>query len=89
MLVSGNRKAAELWFRQALAMDPEDTGVLYNVACNFATLEQAEESLDCLDRAISAGGGSYKAWMDNDPSLDPVRDHPRFQAMLERFDDEA
>jgi len=84
----GDRETALQWTRQALAMDPEDTGVLYNVACNFATLEQADESLDCLDKAISAGGGSYKAWMDNDPSLDPVRDHPRFKELLERFEAE-
>ena len=84
----GDRDKALEWTRLALAMDPEDTGVLYNVACNFATLGQTDECLDCLNKAISAGGGSYKEWMDNDPSLDSVRDHPRFKQMLQRFEDQ-
>jgi len=48
--------------RRALEIDPNDSIVLYNVACNYATLGRVEESLDYLERAIEHGTAS-PGWM--------------------------
>ncbi|HEX7287582.1 MAG TPA: hypothetical protein VF532_15445 [Candidatus Angelobacter sp.] len=33
-------------------------------------------------------GFCHKAWMENDPDLATVRDHPRFQAVMENLEAE-
>jgi len=72
---------AEVWAKQALAMEPEDPAVAYNVACVFADLGKIEEALDSLERGAKLGlpGGE---WLERDPDLDPLRGHPRFQAII-------
>ena len=88
LLKTGNAEKALQWTRQALAMDSDDTLVLYNVACNLVVMGEIEECLDCLEKAIFAGGGSTKEWMDHDPTLDPVREHPRFLKILQQFEEQ-
>ena len=77
----GDRAGGLEWIDRALAMDPEDGAVLYNVACNYAILKETDKSIDCLEKAFRQGFG-YKDWMDNDPDLDSVRNHPRFKALM-------
>ena len=43
---------------------------------------QIDEGLDLLARAVACGFGSRR-WFDSDPDLDPLRDHPRFEALLD------
>ena len=73
------------WAKRALATNPEETDVLYNVACTYALLGQVDKGIDCLDEAITFGYG-HKEWIENDPYLDSLRNHPRFQALLERLE---
>ena len=56
--------------------------VLYNVACNLATLGEKEKSLDYLERAVTHGAVSL-AWMRNDEDLASLRDDPRFAELLD------
>ncbi len=70
------------WAERALAIDPEDAGVRYNVACLFAVAGHAERALDCLEEARRVGFGN-RAWLERDPDLASLRDHPRFKAILE------
>jgi adenylate cyclase len=88
LLKTGNSNKALDWTRRALTMDPDDTLVLYNVACNLVVMGETEECLDCLEKAIFAGGGSTKEWMDHDPTLDPLRDHPRFLKIVKQFEEQ-
>ncbi|MGD8869921.1 MAG: tetratricopeptide repeat protein [Gemmatimonadales bacterium] len=70
------------WAKQALALDPEDGGVRYNVACLYALEGETEKAITTLDEAIRVGFGN-KAWIEHDPDLDSVRHHPRFKALLQ------
>jgi adenylate cyclase len=70
--------------RRASAIDPEDAGVLYNVGCIYALAGKPDEAIDYLDRAIRNGFGQ-REWLDHDSALDPLRDEPRFQALLRRL----
>jgi tetratricopeptide (TPR) repeat protein len=80
---AGGAKARE-WNRRALAADPEDSGMLYNVACVYAQLGEKDEALECLERAVNTGFG-LKEWLENDPDFAAIRGDPRFQAILAKM----
>jgi adenylate cyclase len=56
--------------------------VLYNVACIYSMTGRIADALDCLEKAATAGL-SQREWYEHDNNLDPLRDHPRFKALLE------
>jgi adenylate cyclase len=70
--------------QRAYAIDPTDAGVLYNLACIYAVGGLTAEALDHLDKAIQNGFGQ-REWLENDSSLDSIRDEPRFQALLRKL----
>ncbi len=69
------------WARRALATDPEETSILYNVACVYALLGKTEDSLDCLSKVMEHGT-FFKNWAAKDSDLDSLRSDPRFHALL-------
>jgi len=83
LIILGQIDRAERWLQRALAIDPDDSIVLYNVACNYATLNRVEDALDCLERAADYGTVSAD-WMKNDADLVNLHSHPRYVALLER-----
>ena len=63
-----------------------DPIVLNNVACNFATLGEVEESLGHLEQAVEHGMIN-SVWMRNDEDLVSLRDNPRYAALLQRVEE--
>jgi hypothetical protein len=57
---------------------------LYGVACAFALLDQAEQAVASLEEAIQIGS-IQKKWLQHDPDLWSIREHPRFIALLEKL----
>ena len=76
----GRRKEALAWAAKALALDSEDSAVLYNVACLYAVLHRTKDALSCLRKVVRSGW--RKEWIKNDPDLDSLRDNPEFQRLL-------
>jgi len=72
------------WARRALALDPDDPRVLYNLACIHCEAKRYEEAVDYFASALEAGYAS-REWIDKDTDLNPIRDHPRFQAALAKL----
>src|SRR5687767_9545982 len=66
---------------RAVAADPDDPMLLYNVACNFAKLGRPDDALDALERAVDKGWGD-KAWIEHDSDLESIRSSPRYQAIM-------
>ena len=84
LILIGDVERADKWLNRALQIDPDDSIVLYNVACNYATLDRVDEALECLERAVEHGTVS-EDWMKNDADLVNVRSHPRYVALLSRI----
>jgi adenylate cyclase len=77
----GRRGEALEWGQRAIEIDPDDGGVRYNVACLYAVAGEADRALEALEMALAAGFGNPE-WLDKDPDLSTVRDHPRFRALV-------
>ncbi|MBN4072336.1 protein kinase [bacterium AH-315-F03] len=54
-----------------------DTGVLYNSACAYSILGEANKSLELLGKALAQGQHLYD-WAKTDSDFDSLRDDPRF-----------
>lgn len=76
----GDTGRAREWAKRAVAMEPDDSAVLYNVACVYALLGLHDTAIDCLERAVQNGFGHWE-WIAHDSDLDPLRAHPRFAAL--------
>jgi serine/threonine protein kinase/Tfp pilus assembly protein PilF len=75
------------WVQRAQEIDPDDALVLYNVACIYAQLGENDQALDCLERSYqNAVSTDSLNWMQEDPYFDPVRDHPRYQALVSKLE---
>lgn len=82
MIQLGMYQQAMQWSEKALAIDPNDPMINYNVACCYAQAGEPEKALDCLEKA--RGSGSLSAgWLKNDSDLFSLHDHPRFKALLD------
>ena len=82
------------WGRRALAVDPGESSIIYNVACLNAVAGQTDEALALLARSVNLG--ISKEWLDHDPDWNGLREHAAFRAAhaklvadLERRDREA
>jgi tetratricopeptide (TPR) repeat protein len=69
------------WAERALTLEGEEPQVLYNVACVYALLGELDRAMDCLEKSITHGWGQ-REWIEHDPDLAPVREHPRFRALM-------
>jgi tetratricopeptide (TPR) repeat protein len=80
--VLGEEENAIKYGERSLAIDPEDPMLLYNVACMYSSLGRKEQAISCLERAVDKGFG-HREWIDNDPDLAPLRDLPKYQAIVD------
>ncbi len=72
------------WAKRALAIDPEDSAVCYNLTCIYAILGKTEEAISSLEKSIACGFGDKKI-IQNDPYLNPIRSHPRYIALWKKL----
>lgn len=83
----GELEMAQDWVARALAIDPDDALVLYNVACIYAQLGENDKALDCLERSYETAVSSESLhWMQEDPYFDPLREHPRYKALVAKLE---
>jgi serine/threonine protein kinase/Tfp pilus assembly protein PilF len=82
LLKTGDRQRCLEWVNRALALDPQEPLTLYNVACTYSLLGQGEQAIDCLEQAVRYGY-RHRQWLEHDSDLDNLRQHPRFQVLLQ------
>jgi serine/threonine protein kinase/Flp pilus assembly protein TadD len=77
----GEADRAVEWAGRAVAMDPEEPMILYNVACVYSLQGKIERALECLEGAVKHGY-AHKEWMLHDADLNALHDQPRYQALV-------
>jgi tetratricopeptide (TPR) repeat protein len=61
--------------------DPDDAGVLYNLACAESRLRRVDDALGHLEQSV-AGQERFREAAKTDPDFDPIRDDPRFTQLV-------
>jgi adenylate cyclase len=79
----GQPDEARMWLDRAIALDPDDSQTLYNAACTWAQLGDAEQAFKALHRWLPKAGVEKRMWLVTDYDFDPIRDEPRFQKLLQ------
>jgi adenylate cyclase len=69
---------------RALEVASDEPGVQVNAGCFYARAGMPEQALDWLEKSFSRGAGK-RDWIEKDPDYDPIRDHPRFRAMVSKL----
>ncbi|MDJ0980260.1 MAG: hypothetical protein QNI94_01475, partial [Kiloniellales bacterium] len=87
----GQVERAQAWAERAITLGPDDALVHYNVARTHAFLGDMGSALDRLEQAFRSPPEWQRRlaqWMTSDEDIDPLRAHPRFQALLARLNAE-
>jgi len=83
----GKFQETDKYLQRALVNNPEDATISYNIACLYCGMDDIERALKYLNKFLELSGGQkpFYNWMKNDSDLDPLRDNPEFQKMLDRY----
>jgi adenylate cyclase len=79
----GEGERAKARMERALLIDPENFNMRYNFGCALCTyLADKEAALDMLVPVFACITAGFLPYAKADPDLDPLRDEPRFRAMV-------
>lgn len=79
----GDRSRAKEWIDRALLVDRDNQSVRFNCACALsARLGDTDGAIELLGPFFAHASRSHLDYAIADTDLDPIRDDPRFRAML-------
>jgi adenylate cyclase len=79
----GEEERAKDWISRALLIDPDNMNARYNFACSLTTyLNQSDAALELLGPVFETMAIAWLNHAKADPDLDPLRQDPRFKAMV-------
>ena len=80
----GDEHRAREWMQRALAFDPSNLSMRYNLACALVQdLDDHGAALEMLEPYFERiTSSTFIRHLEADPDLDPIRDNPRFREML-------
>jgi adenylate cyclase len=73
---------AKEWTARAMLLEPDNLNLRYNLACSMVSLGETAMAIELLDPVLARAQQQNLTWFRADNSLDPLRDDPRFQALL-------
>ena len=78
----GQKKEAYRWAEKSIEVSPESSSTAYNFACLLARTGEHERAIDQLENAVRLGGRN-KLYYETDVDFDSLREHPRFQRLMD------
>jgi adenylate cyclase len=79
----GEAERAKDWISRALLIDPDNMNARYNFACSLTNyLKESEAALELLGPVFETMAIAWLNHAKADPDLDPLRNDPRFKAMV-------
>jgi adenylate cyclase len=82
LAVLGEADRCRDWIRRALLIDPDNQHMRYNFTCALSTLKDLDGALDLLAPYLALVTRTELEWAKTDPDMNPLREDPRFQAMI-------
>ena len=73
---------AKEWVTRARLVDPDNVNLHYNLACAMSSLGEVDLTLETLASVASKLSPGMLSWLEADTDFDPVREEPRFKAMM-------
>jgi len=80
----GEKERAKEWATRARLVDPENANLHYNLACAMSSLGEFDLMLETLGGIAPRLSPGMLSWMDADTDFDPIRNDPRFKALIEK-----
>ena len=89
----GRREEALAFGREGIRLDEDLPQRVYQylmlqLVRIHILLGEQEPALDLLEPLLDVPLNLTPGWLSIDPMFDPLRDHPRFQALLKKYDTE-
>ena len=79
----GEVERAKEWMRRALLIQPDRMELRYNFACTLAAqLNETDAAIEMLGPVMAKLSLGFLNHAKVDPDLDPLRENPRFKAMV-------
>jgi adenylate cyclase len=85
----GEADRAREWVKRAMLFDPDNLRLHYNLACGMASLGDTDTVIALLEGVVPNVNVGWLQWIHVDNSLDPVRQDPRFKAMMQAAEAQA
>jgi adenylate cyclase len=78
----GEAERTREWINRALLIEPDNMNMRYNFACAMTTLGEMDVALEILGPVFETAHIDRLNHAKVDPDLDPIRNDPRFAAMV-------
>jgi adenylate cyclase len=73
---------AKEWVARARLLDPDNRNLNYILACNMVKLGEFDMALELLAPHIAQAQRQNLLWYESDTTLDPIRNDPRYEALI-------
>ena len=84
--VLGDAERAKEFAKRGMVLDPDNLNMRYNFACGLVSLGEFEVALELLGPVFEKDAAESVNWAKVDPDLDPLRELPRFKALMQDAD---
>ncbi len=82
LLAMGEVERAKEWAARAMLLDPDNSNLRYNLGCSMVSLGDFDAAIELLTPVMRDVNVRRLIWWRTDTDLDPIRDDPRFKALI-------
>ena len=75
---------AKEWIARGRLLDPDNVNLHVNFACALVRLRDFDGAMHLLESVIDRSSAGALTWIETDNDFDPIKNDPRFQAMIAR-----